>query len=78
MENPFFFLKGDKWVGTGTDKKCLKLVCNDLKIEKGHLVNWWERLSLGGEQALGRKRQHAQDKGLTSRFWQSLGSHQMQ
>lgn len=56
MENPFFFLKGDKWVGTGTDKKCLKLVCNDLKIEKGHLVNWWERLSLGGEQALGVSR----------------------
>lgn len=49
MKNPSFFPKGDKWVGTGTYKKCSKLVRNDLKTEKGHLVNWWRKLSLGQE-----------------------------
>lgn len=46
VENPFFFLKGDAWLETGTDNKYSKSVCNDWKTEEGHLENWWEKCSL--------------------------------
>lgn len=46
VENPSFFLKGDVWVGTGTEKKYSKLECNGWKTEEGHLVNWWGKCSL--------------------------------